>query len=88
MMGEGKEHKETEEKLKQLVAENKKVKAKAVEAEKLICVQSNDYFSLPEHVNCSKNLSEFAKQTPMSECLYEGVLDLIKYNRFMRIGIR
>ena len=55
---------------------------------KLVCVQSNDYFSLPEHVNCSKNLLEFAEQTPMSECLYEGVLDLIQYNRFMRIGIR
>ena len=40
------------------------------------------------HVNCSKNLLEFEKQSPMSESLYEGVLDLGEYNRFMRIGIR
>ena len=57
----------------------------------LVCLQSNDYFDVPKetgHVNCCNNLIEFQAQTPMSECLYEGVLDLKKYNRFMRIGIR
>lgn len=62
-----------------------------IPAGKLVILQSNDYFNVPEetgHVNCSKNLLEFEKQTPMSKSLYEGVLDLGEYNRFMRIGIR
>ena len=39
---------------------------------KLVILQSNDYFNVPEetgHVNCSKNLLEFEKQTPMSKSL-------------------
>jgi len=55
---------------------------------KLICLQSNNYIAIDEHVNCVSSLEEFAKQTPMSELLYEGELDLEKYKRFMRIGYK
>jgi len=51
-------------------------------------LQTNDYFDLPEHVNCSESLSAFADQTPMSELFYEGSIDCGQYVRFMRIGIR
>ena len=54
----------------------------------LIVLQSNNYFSLPEHVNCVESLEEFNTQTPMSTVLYEGELDLGKYKRFMRIGYK
>ena len=54
----------------------------------LICLQSNNYFEVEDHVNCVKTPLDFADQTPMKDCLYNGVLELPKYNRFMRIGIK
>lgn len=55
---------------------------------KLVILQGNDYFEVPEHVNCSKNLEDFSNKAPMSTVLYEGKLNLLKYNRFMKIGIK
>ena len=55
---------------------------------KLLILQTNNYFNLPEHVNCSKTLRSFSNKTPMSNVLYEGELDLEKYTRFMRIGYK
>ena len=55
---------------------------------KLVVLQSNNYFELPEHVNCVESLQAFEKQTPMQEVLSEGELELNKYTRYMRIGIR
>jgi len=55
---------------------------------KLLILQSNNYFNLPEHVNCSKSLLDFQKQTPMYKSLYDGVLSFTEYDRYMRIGIR
>lgn len=54
----------------------------------LVILQTNNYFEIPEHINCSNNLSEFSKNTPMSELLYEGTLELPKYQRYMRIGTK
>lgn len=55
----------------------------------MICVlQSNNYFDVDEHVNCSHSLDEFAFQTPMQRVWYEGELELGHYKRFMRIGIK
>ena len=54
----------------------------------LVILQTNDYFEIADHINCSKNILEFADQTPMANCLYQGVLDLPKYTRFMRIGFK
>ena len=55
--------------------------------EKLVILQSNDYFTLPEHINCVKDLDEFKEQCPMKTLLYSGVLESKSYNRFMLIGI-
>lgn len=55
---------------------------------KLIVLQTNNYFEIEDHVNCSNSLEEFATNTPMSEVLYQGELQLPKYIRYMRIGIR
>jgi hypothetical protein len=55
---------------------------------KLMILQTNDYFEIEDHVNCSASLQDFANQTPMAQCLYQGVIDLGKYRRFMRIGVK
>ena len=55
---------------------------------KLVILQSNDYFDDPTHINCCKNIEEFSQQTPMEIVLYEGELELEKYIRFMRIGVK
>ena len=50
-----------------------------------VILQNNDYFDLPDHINCVSSLKEFKKQADM-DFLYEGVLDLGAYRRFMLIG--
>lgn len=55
---------------------------------KLVILQTNNYFDLPEHVNCSDSLSTFANSTPMKDVLYQGELVLEKYSRYMRIGYK
>jgi hypothetical protein len=54
----------------------------------LLVLQSNNYFDLPEHVNCSENLDLFNKSIHMPEVLYLGELSLSKYKRFMKIGYK
>jgi hypothetical protein len=59
-----------------------------IPADKLVILQTNNYFEIEDHVNCSASLEDFKQQTPMNHCLYEGVLELPKYTRYMRIGYR
>lgn len=54
----------------------------------LLVLQSNDYFSVDEHVNCVADLSSFSAQTPMRSVHFEGSLKLKHYTRFMRIGFK
>ena len=54
----------------------------------IVILQSNDYFELPEHINCVKDQDDFALQAPMEEVIYSGSLVLDKYTRYMRIGIK
>ena len=54
----------------------------------IVILQTNNYFELEEHINCSESLEAFGDQTPMSEVLYEGELPLEKYIRYMRIGVK
>lgn len=54
----------------------------------LLILQSNNYFEIEDHINCSESLENFAASTPMDKVLYEGELDCNKYTRFMRIGIK
>jgi hypothetical protein len=53
-----------------------------------VALQSNDYFCCPDHVNCVRSLEEMKAQTPLAEILFEGVLPLPLFHRFMLIGIR
>jgi len=52
----------------------------------LLVLQSNDYFSCDEHVNCVHSLEEFEQQAPLRELRFSGGLKLKKYTRFMLIG--
>jgi hypothetical protein len=55
---------------------------------KLVALQSNNYFELPEHVNCVNDIDEFKQQAPLSNIIYEGELELEKYTRYMIIGYK
>jgi len=52
----------------------------------LLVLQSNNYFSEPEHVNSVPDLAAFKRQAPLSTIVFEGALELNKYTRFMLIG--
>jgi len=52
----------------------------------LLVLQSNDYFSCDEHVNCVDTLADFEQQAPLSELRFSGGLKLKKYTRFMLVG--
>ncbi len=54
----------------------------------LVILQTNDYFEIDDHINCVSNLDEFKEMALLDNILYEGVLNLEKYNRFMLIGYR
>ena len=55
--------------------------------EKLIILQSNNFYESADHNNCVKSLKEFKNQAPL-HLIYEGELALEKYTRFMLIGYK
>jgi hypothetical protein len=57
-----------------------------IPADRLLVLQSNDYFSCDEHVNCVPDLAAFRAQAPMRELLFAGERKLTRYVRFMLIG--
>ena len=59
-----------------------------IPTDKLVILQTNNYYDIEDHVNCSNSLKNFADISPMSKVYFEGELDLDKYTRFMRIGIK
>lgn len=54
----------------------------------LMVLQSNNFFEVPEHVNCVNNVDEFKIIAPMTRVLYSGELELPKYKRVMLIGYK
>jgi len=54
----------------------------------ILILQSNDYFSVEEHVNCSVDLDDFDRTAPMSTTIFLDELPLPLYSRFMKIGIK
>lgn len=54
----------------------------------IVVIQNNNFFEISEHVNCVNSVQELSEQTPMSTCLFLGELELPKYKRFMKIGIK
>lgn len=57
-----------------------------VPAGSLLVLQSNDYYSLDEHVNCVPDLQAFQQQAKLSDTLFAGEIELKKCTRFMLIG--
>jgi len=51
-------------------------------------LQSNNFFGLEEHINCSGNLEIFKNKYHMQEILFEGKLELQDYDRYMLIGYK
>jgi hypothetical protein len=54
----------------------------------IVILQNNNFYEIPEHINCVNSLEEFSNQTPMQVVMFEGELPLDKYVRFMKIGIK
>lgn len=54
----------------------------------LVCLQTNNYFENPQHVNCVASLGEAVGKYKFSKLFYSGELDTQIYNRYMLIGIK
>ena len=60
---------------------------KNIPSTSLIVLQSNNYYELDEHIRCANNIDEFISQSNLK--VYSAVkLDLVKYSRFMLIGVK
>jgi len=59
---------------------------RAMPAQALLVLQSNDYFGCDEHVNCVSSLQAFTQQANLGAVLYAGELARKRYTRFMLIG--
>lgn len=49
-------------------------------------LQSNNYTSIDEHINCKQNITEFVNSCGLNNILYQGTLETEKYERYMVIG--
>ena len=53
----------------------------------LMCLQSNNYYDVNSHINCSDTLKDFISSLPLKQILYSGEKNYKnKYDRFMVIG--
>jgi len=52
----------------------------------LVVIQNNNFFGIPEHVNCVHSVDHMKKVFPMERILFEGELQLKGYKRVMLIG--
>lgn len=57
-------------------------------AGQFVVLQSNNYLRCCDHVNCVRSTEEMKVQTPLAEVLFEGLLPLSLFDRFMVIGRR
>jgi len=51
----------------------------------LVVAQSNNFFTSPEHIRCSNNLTEFMDMNYVVEPLFSGHLHTKEYTRYMSI---
>lgn len=58
-----------------------------IPSSKVVALQSNNFLTVEDHINCSSSIEEFSERTPLSEEWFSGELDLGMYKRFMRIGL-
>jgi len=61
---------------------------KNVPSGKFIILQSNNFFSVSDHINCVTSVEELKNMFPMKELYFEGYLELDLYTRFMLIGTK
>ena len=54
----------------------------------LLVLQTNNFYEITDHVNCSESVEDFDKSTPMKTTMYLGEISLPTYKRFMKIGIK
>lgn len=59
--------------------------ARVPDGQRLV-LQSNDYVSIPEHINCVPDLAAFKAQAPMRDVHFAGQRAMRRYSRFMLIG--
>ncbi len=52
----------------------------------LLVAQSNDYFQIPDHVNCLVDIEAFKEDLLLGEIHFQGTLKRKRYTRFMLIG--
>jgi hypothetical protein len=53
---------------------------------KMICLQTNNYFSNLQHINCCENLEVALEKYPVQELYYSGQIETNNYTRYMIIG--
>ena len=54
----------------------------------LIVLQSNNYFELPEHINCVSSLDQLINSCGLTDIRLQEVFDTPKYQRYMVIGCK
>ena len=52
----------------------------------ILVIQSNNYFSLDDHINCVNNVDELIDKNHINRVLYKGTQKLPLYDRYMVIG--
>lgn len=52
----------------------------------LVALQSNNYDSIPDHINCVYSEKELAEKSNLKDVWYQGQLSMPMYTRFMVIG--
>jgi hypothetical protein len=52
----------------------------------IVALQSNNYYSVEDHVNCSKDINEFIHKTNLKEIYYTGEIPFENHDRYMIIG--
>ena len=55
----------------------------------LVILQSNNFdFEIEDHINCHNSVKEFNQTLHLEKMLYNGTLELDKFDRYMVIGIK
>ena len=52
----------------------------------IVILQSNNYYKLPEHINCVEDENEFESKLKLKMTHFKGSLQCDGFNRFMIIG--
>jgi len=60
---------------------------KYIPRQKIVVLQSNDFWDGDGHINCISSLNEFKKMFPLKDIYYEGQAGFPKYTRYTIIGV-